>query len=259
MIPKRIHYCWFGRNPLPELAERCIASWKEMLPDYEIVRWDEDSFDIESNQYVKEAYEAKKYAFVSDYVRLYAMCTQGGIYMDTDVQVVRSLDPYLQHQAFSGFESVHSIPTGIMACEKDFPGFCDLLSWYDDKHFVNEDGSYNATTNVVTITNYYLDRGLVRDNTKQTLEGFTVYPNIVFCPYKHEIGSRDFKRDTVTIHHKYGSWLTDKDRAARGNFKQRVKSFAKKAVFTILGKKRMDTLLLSKLEHQKNTDGYEIS
>ena len=258
MIPKRIHYCWFGQNPLPELAERCIASWKKILPDYEIVRWDEDSFDIDSNQYVKEAYEAKKYAFVSDYVRLYAMCTQGGIYMDTDVQVVKSLDPFLCHKAFSGFENVHSIPTGIMACEKGFSGFCDLLSWYDDKHFINEDGSYNATTNVTTITNYYLDRGLVRNNTMQTLEGFTIYPNIVFCPYKHEIGSRYFKHDTVTVHHKYGSWLTDKDRAARGNFKQEMKTCFKKAALNLLGKKRMDAILLMKFEHQKPKDGYVI-
>lgn len=259
MIPKRIHYCWFGRNKLPELANRCIASWKQVLPDYEIVRWDEDSFDVNSNQYVKEAYEAKKYAFVSDYVRLYAMCTQGGIYMDTDVQVVRPLDSYLCHQAFSGFENVHSIPTGIMACEKGFPGFCDLLAWYDDRHFVNEDGSYDATPNVVTITNYYLDRGLVRNNTMQTIEGFVIYPNIVFCPYKHEIGSRIFEQETVTIHHKYGSWLTDKDRFSREDAKSKLKQGAKKIAFNLLGKKRMDALLLRKFERQKSTGGYEIS
>ena len=105
MIPKIIHYCWFGGKPKPELAEKCIESWKKFCPDYEIVEWNEGNFNINSNLYVKQAYEAKKYAFVTDYVRLYALYTQGGIYMDTDVMVLKPLDEYLNHEAFSGFES----------------------------------------------------------------------------------------------------------------------------------------------------------
>ena len=118
MIPKIIHYCWFGGKELPELAKKCIASWKKYCPDYEIIRWDESNFDLESCQYVKQAYQSKKYAFVTDYVRLYAMYTQGGVYMDTDVELTKNLDKFLDHQGFSGFESEAQIPTGIMAAEK---------------------------------------------------------------------------------------------------------------------------------------------
>ena len=104
MIPKKIHYCWFGRGPMPELALKCLNSWKVNLPDYELIVWNEDSFDITTNQYVKEAYESRKFAFVTDYVRLYALYHYGGIYMDTDVEVLKPLDNFLNHKAFTGCE-----------------------------------------------------------------------------------------------------------------------------------------------------------
>ena len=115
MIPKIIHYCWFGRGEKPELAKRCIASWRKFCPEFEIREWNEDNCDIHCCPYVEEAYTSKKYAFVTDYVRLYAMYMCGGVYMDTDVEVVRSLDKFLSCRAFSGFESTHYVPTGIMA------------------------------------------------------------------------------------------------------------------------------------------------
>ena len=119
MIPKTIHYCWFGGNPLPKLAKKCIKSWKKYCPDFEIIEWNEANFDISSAPlYVRQAYEAKKWAFVTDYVRLYALTSYGGIYMDTDVEVIKPLDFFLNHDAFSGFESEKSIPTGIMASKK---------------------------------------------------------------------------------------------------------------------------------------------
>ena len=101
-IPKKIHYCWFGRGQMPELAIKCLASWKKNLPDYEVIEWNEDNFDINSNRYVKEAYESKKYAFVTDYVRLYVLYNHGGIYMDTDVEVLKPLDVFLVNRAFTG-------------------------------------------------------------------------------------------------------------------------------------------------------------
>ena len=113
MIPKVVHYCWFGRGEMPELAKKCIASWKTFLPDYQIKEWNEDNFDINCNQYVKEAYESRKFAFVTDYVRLYAIYTEGGVYMDTDVEVLKTLDPFLHHHAFSGFETDGNVPTGM--------------------------------------------------------------------------------------------------------------------------------------------------
>lgn len=246
MIPKTIHYCWFGRSPLPDLAVKCIQSWKDVLPDYEIVRWDEDSFDINSNSYAREAYDSKKFAFVADYVRLYALYTQGGIYMDTDVEVLKPLDTYLSYKAFSGFENVFSIPTGIMACEKGFEGFGELLRQYDERSFLLPDGSMDMTTNVKTITNYYLERGLKRNNTFQVIEGFALYPNIVFCPYKHEIGSRYFSK-TVTIHHKYGSWIPLEERKRfKGGSGWRAKEALKRCLLNVLGKRAFDQVLLAK-------------
>lgn len=120
MIPKKIHYCWFGKGKMPDLSKKCIESWKKYCPDYEIIEWNEDNFDINCCDYVKEAYASKRFAFVTDYVRLYAMYTQGCIYMDTDVEVMKNLDKFLVHQAFSGFESDIQIPTGIMDQKKDF-------------------------------------------------------------------------------------------------------------------------------------------
>ena len=115
MIPKTIHYCWFGGNPLPPLAVKCIKSWKKYCPDYEIIEWSEKNFDVSSAPlYVRQAYEAKKWAFVTDYVRLYAMTTCGGVYMDTDVELVKPIDTYLSHEAFSGFEDDTCIPPIIL-------------------------------------------------------------------------------------------------------------------------------------------------
>ena len=140
MIPKKIHYCWFGGNPLPPLAVKCIESWKKYLPDYEIKEWNESNFDLNYNDYVREAYEAKKWAFITDVVRLYAMVTEGGIYMDTDVEVLKPLDELLQYDAVSGFESSSRIPTGLMACREGQPLFEELLHEYDVLHFKRPDG-----------------------------------------------------------------------------------------------------------------------
>lgn len=212
MIPKKIHYCWFGGNPLPDDAKKCIESWKRFCPDYEIIEWNEENFDINCNTYVKEAYESKKFAFVTDYVRLYAMCTYGGIYMDTDVEVVKNLDEFLTHRAFSGFESVNSIPTGIMASEPDYDLFKKLLSYYDDKHFINSDGSYNTITNTVTITEMCKEYGLILNNQYQVLNGFALYPNDYFCPVDHETGILKKTKNTAAIHWFAMSWVDEKDR-----------------------------------------------
>jgi len=140
MIPKTIHYCWFGRNPKPKLAQKCIKSWKKYCPDYEIIEWNEDNFDIASAPlYVRQAYEAKKWAFVTDYVRLSAMTKFGGVYMDTDVEVVKPLDRFLNHDAVSGYESESCIPTGLMACREGFPLFLEFLHYYDEASFYHED------------------------------------------------------------------------------------------------------------------------
>ncbi|WP_416326822.1 glycosyltransferase family 32 protein [[Eubacterium] hominis] len=208
MIPKIIHYCWFGGNPLPELAIKCIESWKKFCPEYEIIEWNENNFDLNCCAYVKEACEAKKWAFVSDYVRLWAMVNYGGIYMDTDVEMVKPVDDYLKHEAFSGFESNHSVPTGIMACEKGFSLFLELLSDYDNRHFILENGSYDQTTNVIAITKTLVKYGLVLNNNIQTVKGFTLYPFDFFCAKSIADGCLYITENTRTVHHFSGSWHT---------------------------------------------------
>ena len=128
-IPKIIHYCWFGGKPKPELAEKCIRSWKKYCPDFEILEWNEHNFDVTTApRYVQQAYACKRWAFVSDFVRLKALTEMGGVYMDTDVEVIKPLTPYLHHRAFAGFEHPERVQTGLLACEKDFPLFRDFLA-----------------------------------------------------------------------------------------------------------------------------------
>ena len=207
MIPKIIHYCWFGRGEKPELAKKCIASWKKFCPDFEIREWNEDNFDIHCCSYVEEAYASKKYAFVTDYVRLYAMYTCGGIYMDTDVEVVRPLEEFLTCKAFSGFESTRYVPTGIMASEKGVPIIHELLDYYTDKHFLNDDGSQDTTTNCVPITNIMLSHGLELNGKLQTVAEFTFYPSDYFCPFENETGVLRRTNNTAAIHWFNKSWL----------------------------------------------------
>lgn len=208
MIPKKIHYCWFGRNPKPRLAEKCIASWKKHCPDYEIIEWNEDNFDINSKRYVREAYEAKKYAFVADYVRLWAMTTYGGIYMDTDVELVRSPDFILEHEAVSGFEMQTSIQTGIMACVGGDSLFEEFLHYYDDAVFRNSDGTLNMTTNVAIITEICLKHGFVPNGKYQVVDGLTLYPREVFSPLDTATGRMHRTKDTVAIHWFSASWIS---------------------------------------------------
>ena len=208
MIPKVIHYCWFGRGELPPLAKKCLASWKKYCPDYEIKEWNEDNFDLDSYPYVREAYDKRKFAFVTDVVRLYALYHEGGIYMDTDVEVLKPLDRFLSHHAFSGFENDQSVPTGIMASEKGGRWAKENLAYYEGRHFLKEDGSMDFTTNVTTITNYMLPLGLKQDNTFQDFPGLiTLYPKDYFCPKSYVDGKINLTSNAYTVHHFAGSWV----------------------------------------------------
>lgn len=208
-IPKIIHYCWFGRGQMPGLAIKCISSWKKHLPDYKIILWNEDNFDINSNQFVKEAYEAKKYAFVTDYVRLYALNQYGGIYMDTDVEVIKSLDKFLVHNAFTGCENEHMCVTGTMGAIKGHNWIKDLLSDYNGKKFILSDGEYNIKPNTQIITSITMDRyGWKPENTYQILkDDLNIYPFEVFCA-KDRTRKITITDQTYTIHHFAGSWLS---------------------------------------------------
>lgn len=208
MIPKSIHYCWFGRNPKPKLAKKCIKSWKKYCPDYEIIEWNEDNFDISSAPlYVRQAYEAKKWAFVSDYVRLHAMVKYGGVYMDTDVELLKPIDNFLHHHAFSGFEDDIHVPTGIMGCEKNYTLFRKFLQHYDNECFLLPSGEYNMLTNVFIITSTLQKSGLIPNNSYQEIDGFALYPKDYFCPYENNEGRLKITHNTVAIHWFTGSWL----------------------------------------------------
>lgn len=203
MIPKTIHYCWFGGKPLPALAKKCIASWKKYLPDYEIEEWNESNFDVCQFQYTAEAYNARKYAFVTDFVRLYALFHEGGVYMDTDVEVLKSLDRFLHHPAFSGFEGGGLVPTGIMGSEKNGEWAKWQLSLYDGKHFSLDEG-----TNVSMISNAMKAEGFIMNNQYQEFKQmFVAYPNEYFCPLISAGHKLHITSNTYCIHHFAGSWL----------------------------------------------------
>ena len=214
-IPKIIHYCWFGRGQKPELAEKCIASWKKYCPDYIIKEWNEDTFDLDSNLYVRQAYDSRKFAFVTDYVRLFALYHEGGIYMDTDVEVLKPLDAFLKHQAFSSFENNNKIPTGLMAAEQGNPWINDLLDEYTDLTFLDADGNMDLTTNVERITGLTLRKyGLNPVSSYQDLAGgiVTMYPHDYFCPKDWQTGNINLTENSHTIHHFAGSWHSDEEK-----------------------------------------------
>ena len=260
MIPKIIHYCWFGRNPKPKLAKKCLRSWKKYCKDFTIIEWNEDNFDLSTAPlYVQQAYATGKWAFVTDYVRLWAMVTYGGVYMDTDVELIRSIDNFLIHDAFSGFENPTCIPTGIMACKKDFPLFQEFLDFYKDASFFNNDGSINTTTNVTTMTNIVLSYGLKQNNQYQVVSGFALYPNDVFCPVDYTSGRLHLTERTAAIHWFSGSWHTNEQQKRRRKRirKQKVNDcidyiihLPNRILRTILGNSRY-TSLKAKLKQKR--------
>lgn len=216
MIPKVIHYCWFGGNPLPPLAEVCIESWKKYCPDYEIVCWDESNFDVNSCDYVKEAYSAKKWAFVSDYARFKILYEHGGLYFDTDVELIRPIDDILEKGAFLGTERYSKelggtplVNAGLgIGVEAGNPVFREIIEEYHNRHFVNPDGSLNLTTVVTYTTEALLRHGMQKREQLQEVSGIWIYPPEYFCPKNVENGVLHLTENTKSIHHFDASWHT---------------------------------------------------
>lgn len=214
-IPKVIHYCWFGGKPHPEPVVHCMDSWRRLLPDYRIIEWNETNFDVEAQDYTREAYAAGKYAFVSDYVRLKVLHDLGGVYLDTDVEVVKNLDRFLQHASFSGFEDETQIQTAVMGSQAGNEWLRLLLADYEGLHFLRADGEADLTTNVSRITrttqNHY---GLPMDNAFHEIPGvLTLYPKDYFCPKSYRTGIIKRTANTHAIHHFSGTWRTEERRA----------------------------------------------
>lgn len=214
MIPKIIHYCWFGGNPLPELAKKCIASWKKYCPDYEIIEWNETNYDVNKCAYMKEAYQLRKWAFASDYARFDVIYNYGGIYLDTDVEIIRNMDEFLKNSAFMGFESENYVNPGlIIGGEKGNKEIESIMRWYEIHHFIKESGEIDLTASPAIVSSILEEMGLRKEQSVQCLNGsLTIYPKDYFCPMDYYTGKIAITDNTASIHHFYASWLTSKQR-----------------------------------------------
>lgn len=205
-IPQIIHYCWFGRNKKSGLIQQCIKSWGNVLPEYTIKEWNEDSFDVHICPYVEEAYNAQKWAFVSDYARLWALYNYGGVYLDTDVQVLKSFNCFLSNEAFTGYETKDTPVTAVMGAKKGNQTIKLFLDYYKDKNFVLQDGKYNTVTNTVIITEQLKALGMNPNGRKQNINGLTIYPQIFFCPNNFSRIWNKPSPKSYSIHHFDQSW-----------------------------------------------------
>ncbi|MCL6589053.1 MAG: glycosyl transferase [Firmicutes bacterium] len=210
-IPKIIHWCWFGPKKPPRSIKKYIANWQAYLPGYQIIRWDESNFDLQSNQYVKEAYEAGKYAFVSDYVRLWALKQMGGIYLDSDMEVVQPLDRFLKDGMFLGYEPEGLIATCIIGAKPGHPLILTWLKDYEQRRFRLEDGGYDFTPNTARVTEILKARGFVPDGNlcgQFTFEQETVsfYSYGYFPPRHYLTRFTGQKAGIYAIHHMKASW-----------------------------------------------------
>lgn len=212
MIPKQIHYCWFGQKPPPRLVKRCMASWERHCPDYKLNCWDETNASLKDNSYVRQAYQAGKWAFVSDYVRLKVLAEYGGIYLDTDVELVRPLDQYLCGDMFIGFESAKKVATCVVGAAPGHPFIEHLVELYSARSFRTEDGRLDETTNVDYITRELVKRGLCLNGARQQVENISLYPTECFSCKSLETGKITVTSNTAAIHHFQASWMSPRQR-----------------------------------------------
>lgn len=208
-IPKVIHYCWFGRGQMPKIAQKCIKSWKKYCPDYEIICHNEDNFDLTQNRYMQEAYEAKKWAFVSDVARLLIIYEHGGIYLDTDVELIKPIDDLLDGRGFMGFDEKGIVATGLgFGAEKENPIVKEFLKDYEDVPFVLEDGSFDLTPCPDKNTAALKRLGMDVSNTNQTFMDVVFLPQEYLCPMDYYTGKKTITKNTYSIHHYCATWTS---------------------------------------------------
>lgn len=216
MLPKVIHYCWFGRNPLPESAVKCIKSWQKYLPDYEIKEWNEDNFDVNIIKYTIEAYEAKKYAFVSDYARFWILYNFGGLYFDTDVEIIKPMNDIIENGAFFGAEidgdfkknlKPKIAPGLCIGAEKGMSLFKSILNKYSTLSYIGKDGTFNKYTMIPLVTDLLIENGLKSGNCIQHVSGMNIYPAEYFNPLDVATGVLNITENTRSIHWFMASWL----------------------------------------------------
>lgn len=211
MIPKRIHYCWFGKGEFPEKVKQCMKSWEELLEDYEFFFWNEETFDVSEHEYTNCAYRTGNYAFVSDYVRFWALCKYGGIYVDTDVEVVKSFDSILENQVVMGTDEGGYIEGAFIASEANHPYLLEMLEVYDSLSFLRQDGAPNKV-----VVNHWMemklkDYGYVKADTFQGLKcGIMLFPSDFFHGKDQMTGELNRTQNTYCIHHHTLLWITKK-------------------------------------------------
>lgn len=211
MIPKTIHYCWFGKGEMPQVALDCIASWHKYMPDWKYKLWNEDNFDVNYCQYSKEAYNAGKYAFVSDVARLKALQDEGGIYLDVRFEVYKSFEPLLKNRAFAGFEGCKRklLMMGVLGSEAHGEWVNEILHMYDKRHFLKENGTFDLTTNVLAATTLMEQSGFIRNWQEQEYKDLHVFPTDYFSP-RHTTGEYFRTENTYCEHKGVSSWADKK-------------------------------------------------
>jgi len=239
-IPKIIHYCWFGPKDIPEKELKCIKSWSAILPDYELMFWNEDSFDFKSNNFASQAYENRAYAFVSDYVRTNVLYEHGGIYLDTDVELLADFDQLLiNNKCFLGFETRSQIGTALMRFTPKHPVICEFLNFYQHNDFVDGRGNINTIANVRILTDILKARGLIVDGSHQVLDDIKIYPREYFYPKKVSDINFRVTDETVAIHKFSSSWMSQREKNRGKNiiwinlmrpFLRRMRSLGKRAL-----------------------------
>lgn len=216
LIPKQIHYCWFSGNPIPESLQKCIGSFKERCPDYEIIRWDETNYDVNKYEYTRQAYEAGKWGYIPDIARLEILYENGGFYLDTDVELRKSLDELRYQPAFCGREEWgHVNFGGGSGCMKHFELVGEILDFRKNVPFIQEDGAYNLEASGYYETKPLIDRGLTLKNRTEVVDEMTVYASEFFHPFNYITGAEHITEDTISIHHFQGGWLGDAEKRYR--------------------------------------------
>ena len=220
MIPKRIHYCNFGEMEQSPLLEFCRNSWLKYLPDYEIIEWNEHNFDIYTNRFVREAYKCKKYAFVSDYARCYALYWEGGIYLDTDVEVLKSFNDLLVHKSFIGLEDKDMVSTAVIAAEAGTDWLMDVMEYYNHRPFILGYMKWDNKANPAIITPILKEKGLFNTNMDDHDE-LVIYPVEYFCANSYDNKNRPFPtHKTYCIHHFNASWTDNRRERHRNRWKR---------------------------------------
>lgn len=206
-ILKTIHYCWFGHNPKPDIILSCIASWKKYMPEYEIREWTEENYDVNQSPFIKEAYEQKKWAFVSDYARFDIIYHYGGIYFDTDVELLKPIPTeILEKNNFTGFETAGKVNPGLVYADiQEGEITKQILDQYNRIHFCFDSKSDSMTVNTI-VTSILEPLGLLRNNHFQVIAGLTIYPSSVFCAFDQDVMEIDISENTVSVHHYAGTW-----------------------------------------------------